>query len=104
MFEAHPCSALWAGHFAQLYAILKSDGWHFVFASLAAARAIVYYCGKSRYPEARDLASATIMASMLVVLIAARESQVPALVTQILSCKAPETQEKIAVLQPVEGR
>ncbi len=99
MFEAHPCSIYWPGQFAQLYAILKSDGWHFVFAFLAAARAIAYYCAKSRYLEAREVASAMIMASILVVLIVAGELQVPTLVRQILSCKAPETQEKIAVVK-----
>ncbi len=103
MFEAHHCSAHLAGEITQLYAILRSDGWSFVFALLAAARAIVYYCGKSQYSEARELASITIMASILVVFIAAGESQVPALVSQIVSCKAPETLEKIALVKPREG-
>ena len=74
MFEANPCSVYLPGQLSQLYAILKSDGWSLVFASLAAARAIILCCWKSRYYEARHLASAAIAASILVVLVAATES------------------------------
>ena len=104
MLEANPCSVQLAGELTQLYTILKSDGWHLVFASLAAARVIIYYCGKSQYYEARDLASAAVMASIFVVLIAASESQVPALVKQMLACKAPSTQERIALVKAMPKR
>ena len=97
MFEANPCSVQLAGALSQLYTILKSDSWHLVFASLAAARAIVFCCGKSRYYEARELASATILVSIFIFVIAAGESQVPSLVRQMIACKAPETQERIAL-------
>ncbi len=99
MFEANPCSAYLPGELAQLYAIFKSDGWKLVFASLAAARAIVYYCGKSRYYEARQLATAAIAASILVVLVAASESRAPALVRQILACEAPDSQSRFATAE-----
>jgi len=99
MLEANPCFADLPGELEQLYAILKSDGFKLVLASLAAARAAVYYCGKSRYYEAQELASAAIVASILVVLVAASESRAPVLVRQILACEAPGTEPPFAVAE-----
>ncbi len=99
MLEANPCFAYLPGELEQLYAILKSGGWKVVLASLAAARAAFYYCGKSQYYEARELASAAIMASILVVLAAVSESQAPTLVRQILACEAPSTETPIATAE-----
>lgn len=99
MLEANPCSVYLPGELTQLYAILKSDGWSLVFATLTVARAAVLYCGKSQYHEVRELASAAILASMLVVLVAVSELHAPTLVRQILACKAPDTQTHIAATE-----
>ncbi len=99
MLEANPCFAYLPSELEQLYAILKSDGLKLVFASLAAARAVVYYCGKSRYYEARELASAAIMASILLVFVAVSESRAPTLVRQILACEGPSTGSPIATAE-----
>ena len=99
MFEPNPCSAYLAGEIAQLYAILKSDGWKAVFAVFGATRAIVYFCGKSPHHEARDLAAAAVMASIFAVLIAATESRAPTLVRHALACKAPDAQTRLSATE-----
>ena len=99
MFEANPCSVYLAGEIAQLYAILKSDGWKAVFAVFGATRAIVYFCGKSPHIEARDLASAAVMASILVLLIAVTESRAPTLVRHALACHAPDAQSRLSATE-----
>ena len=104
MFEANPCSVYLPGQLSQLHAILKSDGWSLVFALLAAARAIILCCWKSRYYEARHLASAVIAASILVVLVAATESHAPILVRRILACKASDTPSRFAAAEPPPAR
>jgi hypothetical protein len=96
MFEPSPCSVYLAGEIAQLYAVLKSDGWKVVFAVFGATRAIVYFCGKSPHHEARNLAAAAVMASIFAVLIAVTESRAPAAVRHALACKAPETQKRLS--------
>ena len=99
MFEPNPCSAYLAGEIAQLYAILKSDGWKAVFAVFGATRAIVYFCGKSPHHEARDLAAAAVMASIFAVLIAATELHAPALVRHVLACKSPGAQTRLSATE-----
>jgi hypothetical protein len=95
-----------ADQISQLYAILKSDGWKAFFAMLGATRAIVYLCNRSPHYEARDLAAAAIMASILALLIAVSESRGPALVKHALACKARGAQPHIAVteVQPAAPR
>ena len=99
MFEANPCSIYLVDQISQLYAILKSDGWKAVFAMLGATKAIVYLCNRSPHYEARDLASAAIMASILVLLIAVSELRGPALVKHALACKAPGAQPRFAATE-----
>ena len=99
MFESNPCSVYLAGEIAQLYAILTGDGWKAVFAVFGATRAIVYFCGKSPHIEARDLASAAVMASILVLLIAVTESRAPALARHALACHAPDARSRAAAAQ-----
>ena len=104
MFEANPCSVYLAGEIAQLYAILKSDGWKAVFAVFGATRAIVYFCGKSPHIEARDLAAAAVMASIFALLIAVTESRAPTLVRHALACKAPDAQTRLCRHGSAAGR
>ncbi len=104
MFEANPCSGYLAGEIAQLYAILKSDGWKAVFAVFGATKAIVYFCNKSPHYEARDLAAAAVIASLFAVLIAVTKSRAPTLVRHALACKAPEMQSRSAASEvPLAG-
>lgn len=91
MFEANPCFTYLPGELTQIYTILTSGGWKLVFAALAGARVAAYYCGKTQYREAQELASAAIVASILVVTVAVSESRVPSVVRHILACNAPDT-------------
>jgi hypothetical protein len=93
MFETNSCATLIAREIAHLYAFLSSEAGQLCFAVIATWRAIIYYCRRSRYPEASDLASAMIIAAIFAVLIAAQEAQLSGRVKQVLSCKRPKIQE-----------
>jgi len=93
MFETNTCATLIAREIAHLYAFLNSDAGHLCFAAIATWRAILYYCRRSRYPEASDLHSAMIAGAILTALIAAQEAQLSVRVKQVLSCKRPGIQE-----------
>ncbi len=99
MFDASPCSVYLLDQIAHIYAILKSDGWKAVLAVFAATRAIVYFCNKSPHYEARELAAAATMASILAVLIVASEPRTPTLVRHALACKAPVAQSRLAATE-----
>jgi hypothetical protein len=93
MFETNTCATLIAREIAHLYAFLNSDAGQLCFAGIAVWRSIMYYCRRSRYPEASDLASAMIVCAILATLIAAQEAQLSVRVKQVLSCKRPGIQE-----------
>ncbi len=102
MVEANPCTVYIANELARLYTIITSDEWKFVMLSLGVTRIITYYCSRSKYDEARELAAAAIMFSILVVLIAATEWRAPAAVRQVFACNAPDARTRVAaaVLPP----
>ena len=57
------------------------------------------FAERARIIEARDLASAAVMASILVVLIAVTESRAPTLVRHALACNAPDAQSRVAATE-----
>ncbi len=93
MIESQFCAGLWAETLTKLYTFAVSDAAQVLFASIATARAIVYYCRRSPYAEARDLISVLTMAGAFAVLIAATESPFPVLVKQAVTCKSYGQQE-----------
>jgi hypothetical protein len=93
MLYTQPCAALWADGLTQLYAFLKSDSGELFFAALAIVKTAVYYCYRSRYLEARELAATMVLALAFTVTIIAQETQVPIAVRQILACKGPSKEE-----------
>ena len=97
MMDTQPCAALLANDLKQLYAILKSDAAQLFLLVLATGRTFVLYLGRSRYPEARQLACAIVITSVLAVLAAALAAQVPTMIRQIAACKAQELPARIAL-------
>jgi hypothetical protein len=93
MFETNTCATLIAREIAHLYAFLNSDAGQLCFAAIATWRAILYYCRRSPYPEASDLASAMIAGAILAALIAAQEAELSGRVKLVLSCKGPKIRE-----------
>lgn len=99
MFDASPCSVYLLDQIAHIHAILKSDGWKAVLAVFGATRAIVYFCNKSPHYEARELAAAATMASILAVLIVVSEPRAPTLARHALACKVPAAQSRLAATE-----
>ena len=90
MMDTQPCAALLADDVTRLYNLLKSDGGQLLVAALATARAVVRYCGQSRYLEARELASSIVVIAAVAILVAAQEAQVPQMLRQAVACKGQE--------------
>jgi hypothetical protein len=101
MLDVQPCADLLAGRLTQIYTILTSDGWSLLFACLATGRAAIYYCGRSRRPEGRELAAAMTVGLVLAFLIVAGESQVPHLVKHVLYCNDRGTPGRFTVTRAV---
>jgi hypothetical protein len=76
MLELRLCADLLVGVLNWLRIFLQSDAGHLLFALIAITRAIqlvraiIYYCARSPYREARELASAMVVALVLGLLIA----------------------------------
>jgi len=87
---SQPCADLLVEALNQSLAFLKSDEGHFFFASLATARAITFYLGRSRLSQARELAAALLMAMIFAIVVAATESQTSKLMMAGLQCKSFE--------------
>ncbi len=96
MIDTQPCAALLASDLAQLYAFVKSQSGQVFLFGLATARTLALYFGRSRYPEAQELASAILIGCLLAILIAAQAAQVPAMVRQIIACKNQEMPTRVA--------
>jgi hypothetical protein len=96
MLGTNPCSLYWADAFTKIHNILSSDGWKLVLLSLGLSKLIVYYCLRSRHYEARVLAAAAIVFSMLVILIAVTEWRTPAMVRQVFACSGSDAPARVA--------
>ena len=103
MFGLNPCSTYLVDELAKIYNIIASNEWKLVLFSLGGARIVIHYCNKSPYYEAREVKAAAILFSIMVILIAAAEWRAPALVRQVLACKAPETKTRFAAAQVPPG-
>ena len=88
MHPSDPCAELIAGSLNQLWTFLKSNDGHFFFASIASARAIVYYCGQSPLPEVRHLAAVVLTALLLALLATASEAQFLKSAKEAVVCKS----------------
>ena len=97
MIEATTCAASLPAELTQLYTILKSDDLRFIFEMLVALRTIIYFCSKSPYSEARDLAAIAIVSSVFMIVAATSGSKAPDLMRQIVACDATGPQSRIAL-------
>lgn len=102
--DIQPCATLLAVEIRQFHAFIQSDAAHLLFAALAGARVVIGYCKKSQYPEAHEIAAGLIIGSMLALVIAAEEAKVPSMVKHVFACKAPGSQEMLAVHKPAGAR
>ncbi len=105
MLDTQPCATLWTGELTALYEFLKSESGELFVAALATAKTAIYYCFRSRYSEARELAVTMVLALAFTLTIVAQEAQVPIAVRQILACKSPSQEEpKLARIGLQPGR
>ncbi|MGO8952770.1 MAG: hypothetical protein ACLPWS_19425 [Rhodomicrobium sp.] len=87
---SQPCADLLLEALNRSLAFLNSNEGHFFFASLATARAIAFYLGRSRLSQARELAAALLMAMIFAIVLAATESRTSKLIMAGLECKSFE--------------
>lgn len=83
---ANSCFTLISDAVTRGYGFVTSEPGDLCIAAIATVKAMTYYCGRSRYPETRELASIIIVGSILIGLIAVAESPVPNTVKEVLSC------------------
>lgn len=84
MHGPEPCINVLTGTAQQLWTFLISNDGHFLFASLATYKALLYYLRRSPLTEAKHLADVLITAMLLFVLAAALES--PSAIRHAFQC------------------
>jgi hypothetical protein len=90
MIEPQSCTYLVAQAALGIYKFVSSDGGASLFAVAATAKAIIYYCRRSQYPEAQELGATLTLGILLALWIAATEIEVPIFVKQATACGIQE--------------
>ncbi len=84
MYGPEPCINVLTGTAQQLWSFLIGNEGHYLFASLATYKALLYYLRRSPLTEAKHLADVLITALLLFVLAAALES--PSAIRHAFQC------------------
>jgi hypothetical protein len=87
MPQSQHCTEYFIEAFKQLWLFLMSNDGELCFASIATVRAIVYYLDRSRIAQAKDLAAAIVVATIIAIVIGASECRITKAVIEGLKCK-----------------